>query len=167
MKTLVAFYSLEGNCRDLGKRMAEALSCDVMEIVPVKQSIPDKGFFRLFKGGKESIMKETPELLPFALDPAGYELIIVGGPVWAWNMSPPVRTFLSRVDWNGRRAGLYCMHRGGKGSTLGNMRTLVEAGGGTVLGAADFRDLRGGDADATRKRAFEWARGLAAEKSEG
>lgn len=160
MSLLVAYYSLEGNCRELGDLMARVLGGDCLDIRPVKQPIPEKGFLRYLKGGKESIMKDTPELLPLEKNPRDYDLVIVGGPVWAWNIASPTRTFLARTDWTGLRVGVFCMHRGGRGAALASMRALVEGGGGTVAGAEDFKDLRWGDAGETRARAVEWARGL-------
>lgn len=162
MKTLVCFYSLEGNCRELARVMAEAAGADVMEIIPREPPIPDHGFLRYFKGGKESIMKELPPLLPPDKNPRDYDLVIVGGPVWAWNIAPPARSFLAGTDWSGKKVALFCMHRGGKGFALGNMRELVEKGGGAVVGAADFRDLRRGNADGTRRNAAEWTKKIAA-----
>lgn len=160
MKTLIAYYSLEGNCRDLSMAMAGALECDVAEIIPVKQPIPDRGFFRYFKGGRESIMKNAPEIAPLSKDVSDYDLIIVGCPVWAWSMATPARTFLSGQNWAGKSVGLFCMHRGGKGHALSAMRELVEATGGKVVDAADFRDLRRGDSEQTLKEAVLWAKGL-------
>lgn len=159
MRTLFAYYSLEGNCRALGACMADAVGGVVDEIRPVVQSIPEKGFLRLLKGGKESFMKETPELLPAAENPREYELVVVGGPVWAWNMSPPVRTFLMQNHWKGVSVALFCMHRGGRGFTLSAMRGLVEEAGGSVVAAADFKDLRWGDGEKTKRAASEWIRG--------
>lgn len=160
MTLLVACYSLEGNCRELGRLMAQTLKGDYLDIVPVHQSIPEKGFLRYLKGGKESIMKETPEILPLEKNPRDYDFILVGGPVWAWNIAPPTRTFLAQTDWTGLKAGVFCMHRGGRGAALTSMRALVEKGGGTIAGAADFKDLRWGDGSRTRMRAVDWARGV-------
>lgn len=162
MKTLVAFYSLEGNCRELARLMAEAVSGDVLEIVPADGGIPATGFFRYVKGGKESIFRETPELAPFEKNPDEYEFVIVGGPVWAWTIAPPVRSFLNGTGWAGKRAGLFCMHRSVPGFALSAMRDAVERGGGVVAGTADFVDLRHGKAEETRRKAVEWARSLAA-----
>lgn len=111
-------------------------------------------------GGKASLFKDAPPLAPLAAKVEDYDLVVVGGPVWAWNMTPAVRSFLAAVKWHGKRVALFVMHRGGKGFALSGMEDLVTGRGGVVVGKADFKDLRRGDAAATRARAVEWARGL-------
>ena len=163
MNILFAYYSLEGNCRELSTCMAEAVGGDLLEVLPKTQTVRPKGFMRYLEGGKESLRKDTPELLPLKKNPVDYELVFFGAPVWAWNMAAPARSFLTNVDWRDRRVALFCMHGGGKGGTLGNMRKLVDAAGGSVVAMADFKDLRGGKGDATRERAREWAREVVGE----
>lgn len=160
MSLLVSYYSLEGNCHEVGELMARVLGGDCLEITPVREEVSRKGFLRYLKGGMGSMLKSTPEICSLERNPRDYDLVIVGGPVWAWNIAPPLRTFLSGQDWTGMRVGVFCMHRGGKGVALSSMRELVEGGGGEVVGEGDFKDLRWGDAGATRARAVEWARGL-------
>lgn len=162
MKTLVVYYSFEGNCRDLAAIMAEATGGDTAAIRPEKESIPDAGFLNLLKGGSESIMRKMPALLPMDKNPDDYDLVIVGGPVWAWNIAPATRAFLAGRDWKGKAVGVFCMQRGMKGVALSAMRSLVEGGNGRVVGERDFRDLRMAKPKTTRENAAEWARQIAA-----
>ena len=39
-------------------------------------------------------MAETPRLLPYDFSPDKYEQILFGFPVWAGNITPPIRTFI-------------------------------------------------------------------------
>lgn len=158
MKILFAYYSLEGNCRELSRCMAEAVGGDLLEVRPKKETVRPKGFMRFLEGGRESLGKNAPELLPLEKNPGDYELVFFGAPVWAWNMASPARSFLAGVDWKDRRVALFCMHGGGKGRTLANMRQLVDDGCGSVVSMADFKDLRGGKAEETKEKARAWAR---------
>lgn len=158
-KNFVVFYSFEGNCRALGGAMAEAVDADVAEIFP-KREISRSIAGKYLAGGKGSLFKEKTELQPLAVSVRDYGAVIVGSPVWAWNIPPATRAFLEQTDWSGCRVALFAMHRGMCGGALSSMRKIIETGGGTVMGAADFVDLRWRDADVTRARAVEWARAM-------
>ncbi len=160
MSTLIAFYSFEGNCRDLASVMGEAVGATVKELRPVKDPVPHGMITKYLLGGKASMFKETTPLRHLGVDPRAYDLIVVGGPVWFFNITPAVRTFLTGGNWSGKRFGLFSMHRGGKGKAIATMRELVESQGGIVADTAEFIDLRRKSAEETRKRAIEWIAGM-------
>lgn len=160
MKTLFITYSHEGNCRALAAAMAETVNGDTADLRLAGGDAPTGFVKKYLVGGKGALFKETPPLLPLSADPDAYDLVTVGGPVWAFTMAPAVRTFLTGREWHGGRVALFVMHRGGKGSALPAMEKLVAERGGAVAGAADFVDLRRGDAEKTRQRAREWIRGI-------
>lgn len=166
MKTLFAFYSHEGNCRELAAVMAEAVGGEVMELRPAVPKVPPSGIMKYYRGGKGVILGERPELLPLTHDAREYELVVVGWPVWFFGVAPPARTFIESVDWSGRRAALFSMHRGGQGSSLDAVRRWIQARGGTVISTRAFVDLRRGDAAATRCSALEWIKGCVGETAQ-
>ena len=157
MKTLFVHYSLEGNCRALSEAMAGAAGGTLAELVPVKDDMPRKGFMKYFIGGKRALLKDTEELKPLGVDVAGCDLIIVGGPVWFGRMTPPVRSFLEAVDWQGKKAAVFAMHRGGKGKAVATMAEIIKRKGGVVTASAHFADLRRGKAETTLEEAVAWA----------
>ncbi len=77
MKTLIVYYSLEGNTAYAAERIASELGADVLRLEPVK-AYPDSGFRKFFWGGKSAVMAETPELLPYDFDADAYDRIIFG-----------------------------------------------------------------------------------------
>jgi multimeric flavodoxin WrbA len=56
-------------------------------------------------------MRTKPELQPFDLDPEEYDVIIIGMPVWAFTMTPAVRSFLNKVKLKDKKIGLFSCHR--------------------------------------------------------
>ena len=92
MKTAVVFYSMSGNTAAAAKKIAESINADLIEIKPEK-AFPNKGFKKFLWGGKSAMMAETPKLLPYTFDPEQYDQIVIGFPVWASNVAPPIRTF--------------------------------------------------------------------------
>nr|MBQ6242845.1 flavodoxin [Lachnospiraceae bacterium] len=94
MKTLIVYYSLEGNTAYIADKLAARLNADTLRLVP-KKAYKNKGLSKFLWGGKSALMAEQPELEPYEADPAAYEQIIFGFPVWASRLTPPLRTFIS------------------------------------------------------------------------
>ena len=97
MKTLIVYYTLEGNTHYAAKKIASLLDADVLRVKPVK-TYPRKGFRKFLWGGKSAVMAETPELEPYTFDASAYDRIVFGFPVWAGNVTPPLRTFIKEND---------------------------------------------------------------------
>ena len=93
MKTIIVYYSMSGNTEFAAGKLAAALGADTLRLEPEK-AYPDHGFKKFFWGGKSAVMAETPPLRPYAFSAADYAQIILGFPVWAGNLTPPLRTFL-------------------------------------------------------------------------
>ena len=125
MKTLIVYYSLEGNTQWAAERIAAKLGADTLRLVP-KAAYPDKGFKKFLFGGKSAVMKETPELEPYAADLAQYERVILATPVWAGTMAPPLRTFIQKEDLSGKQFALVASSMGGSpGRTFENIKALL------------------------------------------
>ena len=92
-KTAIVFYSMNGNTAMVAKKLAERMDADLIEIKP-EQSYPDKGFKKFLWGGKSAVMAETPKLIPYTFNADEYDQIIIGFPVWAGNVTPPIRSFV-------------------------------------------------------------------------
>ncbi|MBQ5998891.1 MAG: hypothetical protein IJL70_05410 [Treponema sp.] len=93
MKKLIVYYSMEGNTHYIAEKMAEKLSADLLRLVPKKAYI-DKGFAKFIWGGKSAVMAEKPKLMPYSVDFSLYDEIIIGFPIWASTITPPIRTFV-------------------------------------------------------------------------
>ena len=59
MKSLVIYYSLEGNTKLIADTIKNELNSDVLELRTKKQ-YPNKGFKKYLWGGKSVILKEKP-----------------------------------------------------------------------------------------------------------
>lgn len=94
MKRLIVFYSLEGNTEYIADMIVDKLSADKLKLVP-KKAYADKGFAKFFWGGKSAVMAEKPELESYDVNLDDYDEIVIGFPVWAGTITPPIRTFVS------------------------------------------------------------------------
>lgn len=117
MKTLVVFYSLEGNTKTAAERIAAELGADMVRLVPQKD-IPTQAPAKFFKGGflaalgcgtklqKLQIVKPDGTVVPEPEDYFGvktdseivrsYDRVILGTPVWANRPALAVNEFLRR-----------------------------------------------------------------------
>lgn len=111
MKTLIVYYTLEGNTHYAAKKIASLLDADMLRIKPVK-TYPRKGFRKFLWGGKSAVMAETPELEPYTFDASAYDRIVFGFPVWAGNVTPPLRTFIKENDLSGKRFAAFACQSG-------------------------------------------------------
>ncbi len=93
MNTAVVYYSMSGNTAYVARKIADALQADLIEIRPERQ-YPDRGLKKFLWGGKSAVMAETPALQPYQFQTAKYGQVIFGFPVWAGNVTPPLRTFI-------------------------------------------------------------------------
>ena len=155
-KSLVVYYSLEGNTALIAKAVAEELHADLLELQPVK-SIPNKGFFKFFWGGKQVMMKERPELQPFSVNPADYDLIVLGTPVWAGSYNPAFRTFFAQYPLKGKQIGLFCCYAGNEGKTIHALK--AELPGNTFVGDIGFLNP-GKTPEKSVQAAKDWAKSI-------
>ena len=116
MKTLIVYYSLEGNTDYMAKRIADATGADTLRLVP-KKAYRDKGFLKILLGGKSAIMGEKPELEPYDPELDMYDKVIIGFPVWASTITPPVRTFAdeNRDELKEKSVSAFCCEAGSGG----------------------------------------------------
>ena len=93
MKSIVVYYSMSGNTEQTARAAADALGAELLRIEP-ETAYPDRGLRKFLWGGRSAVMAETPALRPYDFSAADYGLVLLGFPVWAGNLAPPLRTFL-------------------------------------------------------------------------
>ena len=127
MKTIIVYYSMGGNTEYAAKQIAEELGSDLLRIEP-KKAYPNSGFRKFLWGGKSAVMAETPELEPYEFDGTDYERVILGFPIWAGNVTPPIRTFLKENDLSGKSlAAFACQSGAGAEKAFGKLLAAVGA----------------------------------------
>ncbi|MBR5047265.1 MAG: flavodoxin [Eubacterium sp.] len=125
MRTLIVYYSLEGNTDYAAKRIAAELGADTLRIRPVK-AYPDKGVRKFLWGGKSAVMAEKPELKPYRLGAVRYDVVVFGFPVWAGNIAPPLRTFIHNGGPEAARyAAFACQSGSGAEKAFGKLEACL------------------------------------------
>lgn len=95
MKTLIVYYSLEGNTKYVAEKIAEQTGADLLCLEPEK-AYPTGKVTKYLWGGRSAVMGDTPELKPYTLELQTYDTVIFGTPVWASTYTPPLRTFIKK-----------------------------------------------------------------------
>lgn len=155
MSTLIVYFSLEGNTAYIADELARRLEADTLRLVP-REAYHTGGFKKYFWGGKSAVMSEAPELEPYDVDPAGYDLIILGTPVWAGRCTPPLRTFLTRHRLTGKRVAAFACASGS--FPMRAFDQLAELAGTPLVCTELFRDPRTGKDPAVNEKLDRFVR---------
>lgn len=128
MKIGIVFHSQTGRTRDMAAMMAEALrakghGADLLPVEPEGEVQPHQ---------KSVELKSVP-------DCADYDVLLVGGPIWAFGMSPVTMSFAAALrDMGGRKALPFATmafpfrFMGGSQGIAG-LSKVLRAAGATVL----------------------------------
>jgi len=156
MKKLVVYYSYEGNTELIAEHIAEAAGAELQQIVPRGEK-QYRGVLKFAWGGKQILMREMPDLEPMERNPADYDIIFLGSPVWAASYPPALRSFFAHVNLRDKRIALFCCHGGGRGGYFRKVREQLE--GNTIVGEEDFVEPLTRKTRECTARAEAWARG--------
>ena len=112
MKAIVVFYSRTGNTRKVAQALARELGAEVEKI---SEPGSRQGALGFIFAGRDAVMKRLTPIEPLAFDPAAYDLVVVGTPIWSWTMAAPVRTFLTRNAEKLKSVAFFCTQGGSGG----------------------------------------------------
>jgi flavodoxin len=111
MKILIAYYSRTGTTKKVAEILAQRLGADIEEI---KDGVDRKGAKGYLLCGKEATFKQLTTLEVCQNHPANYDLVILGSPIWSWNISSPIRTYLEQYNSEFTKIAFFCT-MGGSG----------------------------------------------------
>ena len=120
MKTLVTFYSRDGHTKRAAEIIAKALNADIDEIKDKKSR---KGIIGFLRAGYDATRGKTTEI-NFSKNPADYDVVILGSPVWNGRVTPAVRTYLLKNRNNIKKTAFFVTCAGRKGKCLMQMREI-------------------------------------------
>jgi len=124
MTMLVVYYSLSGNTRAIARALASALGADLEELRCSRYSRSPWGALR---AGYDSWRGRLPAIGPLAHDPTHYDLVVLGGPIWAFHPSTPIRAFLRQQAPRLSNLAFFLTHGGSAGEQ--SLRVLAQLAG--------------------------------------
>lgn len=104
-RILVVYYSRTGNTRKIASELAAALNGDLDEISDFENRSGILGYLR---SGRQAFWRKVVPLRPPRLKPDGYDLVVVGTPIWNVSLPSPVRAYLREHRRVIRAAAFFC-----------------------------------------------------------
>ena len=134
-KILVTSFSASGVTAGVARELAQAIGADLCEIAPVQPySSADLDWTN--KKSRSTLEMQDPAsrpaMKPLTVDPAQYDTIFVGFPIW-WYVAPTIiNTFLESYDLTGKTIIPFATS-GGSGMGKTNERLALSCKGAKLI----------------------------------
>lgn len=149
LKILIVFYSRTGNTRKVAEdisRLFMETSGNHVDIEELEETKDRSGISGYALAGRDAATKRSAILKPLKFNASDYDLVLIGGPVWAWTICPAVRTYCLKQGVNAARLGFFCTMGGsGEKRTFSEMENLCGKKPTAVLGFKEknIREISG------------------------
>jgi flavodoxin len=143
MNTCFIYHSYSGITRKLVEKVRAACGGDAIEVTPRQRynalTAYTLGCMRARNGQCDPI---DPEII----DVSGYDLIVIGTPVWAFRATPAVNAAIASLRGaEGKKAVLFATCGGTPGETIPRLRDALAGKGAEVIGEMVFTKKDTGD----------------------
>jgi flavodoxin len=132
-RILVVYYSMTGNTARVARDIAARTGADLESI---RDTTHGTGFFGFLKACFGALCGSVPEIGPLTRDINGYDLTIIGTPVWAGRMTPAIRAYLQIA--RGRLGRVAFFITSGNTEVASLLPELETASGTTAAASAGF-----------------------------
>lgn len=156
-KVLVVYYSLTGNTKFVAEHIASEVNADIEEVKPIKDLNPDSGS-KYFWGGMKAKMKSKPKLEDLKYNPLDYDLVILGTPVWAWTISPPIRSYCSDFNLEGKKIALFTSSSGNGVKAMERFKKFMDKS--IIIDENRFQDPLTKSPEQAKSQAITWVNKL-------
>ena len=116
--TLVVYYSLTGNTKEVADIIAVEMDAFVE---PIVDSVKRTGFLGYMRSGFEAMRRKPSVIKKPEKHPEQFDLVIVGSPTWVGGMASPVRSYLANHPLNSAKLAIFCTSGGPS-----NKKTLTD-----------------------------------------
>jgi len=104
-RILITFFSMSGHTRRLAEEIRSATGADIEEIIEQR---PRHGAWGVLRALWDASLRRKSGVLAAKHNPADYDLLVLGGPIWARHLASPVRTFAEQYGSRAKRVGFFC-----------------------------------------------------------
>ena len=118
MSKLVVFFSQTGRTKAVAEGIAEELR------VPIESITCPQGKARIKPLRSHWQDSDLPVISSRLQNLDAFQEIILGGPVWAFNIAPPLLSFVKKMSWKGKKVILFITEAGMGGKRA--LRTVKE-----------------------------------------
>jgi flavodoxin len=158
MKILTIHYSYSGNSALIAELLKESANADAIRL-EVENEKRREGFLKYLFGGWQVVRRKKPALKPFTVNFDEYDLVVIGGPVWAGSPAPALLSFLAKYPLKGKKVALFCCCASGDaGKAMGRMKALLKDD--MIKGETVFQNPLNDDKNEIAKKVGAWAKEL-------
>lgn len=116
-KTLIVYYSFQGNVKFAADLLAEKLGADVVRLEPDREP-PREGAGMYLKGGGAALFGRKPVLLNEKIKLKGYDTLILASPVWAGSYAPAMAAFLKKTKIKKKNIAILASSKSGNAEKM-------------------------------------------------
>jgi flavodoxin len=150
-RILIAYYSLSGHTAKVAEQLASLLGADLDRIVDHTKR---GGIIHFMSAGRDALKARDTEIA-VERDPAVYDLVVVGTPVWAGTITPAARAYVKQ--YGAQISALACFTTAGSAGPEVSVTAIEEVAGKAVQAALGIVQREWKDEPALRTRLAEWA----------
>jgi flavodoxin len=123
-RVLVVYYSHSGHTEFVARQIAAHCHADLERI---EDRHSRRGLLGYLRSMAEAVLGLRPAIERMRHRPGDYDLVIVGTPVWCWNVASPLRTWLKRHRSALNNVAVFCTcGRSGHAKALDDLEALCE-----------------------------------------
>lgn len=113
MKILIVYYSRTSTTKKIAETLQKELNADVEEVQDIKNR---RGFLGYLFAGQDATFGSLTDIKEVTKNPTEYDIVIIGTPIWAWNVTPAIRTYLTKFKGQFKKIVFFCTegNNGGK-----------------------------------------------------
>ncbi len=90
-KILIIYYSRTGFTSTVANEIANSCGADLESIRDIRRRFDGKSYLRLVF---EAAMHSDTLIRRVRYAPDNYDVVVIGTPIWCWNVSNPIRTYI-------------------------------------------------------------------------
>ena len=153
-KVLIVYFSNSGNTHRLTGMIESEIEADVLRLIPADPYEWETLFERAQDELNDGIRPELTNL-PEADVIAQYDTILVGFPIWWYDLPMPMWTFLEAYDLSGKTIIPYFTHNGSS-SGAGSLNTIKELCPNSTVKSDDALSISGNSVEGSESKVKDW-----------
>ncbi|MBR1369008.1 hypothetical protein RJ53_05620 [Methanocalculus chunghsingensis] len=132
MRSICVYHSETGNTHAVMEEIIRSIASESLRV----RDMAGYGKATMYLlGAPRALFGNSAEIEPSSIDLRGYDLVIIGSPVWASRPTPAVNAIFSALkNASGKKTVLVCTSGGSPGDTLKIMSDRAQSLGMEVLG---------------------------------
>ena len=125
-KILIVYFSWSGNTKFIAEKIHAKIGGEIFRIETVIP-YPEDYHETAYGIAKEQHDKGIKPEIKSNIDISSYDVILIGTPVWWYEMAPAVKNFISKNNFEGKTIVLFITHGGGgKYTIVEDIRKMVK-----------------------------------------